>query len=102
MSTAEAVALLADAFLAIALRAYMLQARELIRQTRLLSSANRGILAYNIGQMMQEWSARFLEYPELRPYFYAGLETPLDDPLRTRVQVLAEMFVDFIDMTLTN
>ena len=27
----------------------------------------------------------FVEFPDLRPYFYDGVEVPLDEPLRSQV-----------------
>ena len=42
--------------------------------------------------------SNFLQYPELRPYFYHGVdERSLDDESRLRVETLAEIFADVLE-----
>ena len=47
----------------------------------------------------------FLEYPELRPYFYDGAELEggalaVESPIRARVLILAELFADTVQSAL--
>lgn len=39
----------------------------------------------------------FVEFPELRPYFYADHELPREEPLRSKVIAAAELIVDLAD-----
>jgi hypothetical protein len=81
---------------------YGVQARQMIRQTELNTRTNRALLSQNVNGTMHSLSRIMLEHPELRPCFYEGASVPKDDPDRSRTLVLAEMFVDFISLTLTN
>jgi hypothetical protein len=42
----------------------------------------------------------FVEYPDLRPYFYDGVDIDAKDPSFRRVQALAEMHLDVFDYKL--
>lgn len=102
--------------LALSVGVYSLQARELVkqrkefvkqtdefvRQTNHSIDINRAILSQNINGMMNKISSLFFEHPELRQYFYDNANLPDDDFTQTRVTILAEMFIDFMSMTLTN
>lgn len=91
---ATAIAVLSIFLVGLSFLAYVVELRAIHKQ-------NRAIGAQNIGQVMHDLNKLFLEMPELHPYFAGGLEAPTDDEiLRTRVQVMAEMFVDFMAMTL--
>lgn len=91
---ATGLALLSILLVVLSFLAYIVELRSLHRQ-------NRAIGAQNIAQVMHDLNKQFLEMPELRPYFAGGLEVPTDDDiLRARVEVMAEMFVDFMTMTL--
>lgn len=84
------------------LAAYAIQARELVRQTRLLNTTNRAMVSYNSNAMMHNISTFFLQYPQLRRYFYDNAPMPSEEPTRTQVLVLADMFLDLMSVTLNN
>ena len=91
---ATALALLSVILVTLSFVAYIVELRAIHRQ-------NRALGAQNVEQVMHDLNKHFLTMPELHPYFFGGLELPRDDEeLRTRVLVLAEMFVDFMSMTL--
>lgn len=72
------------------------QARELVKQTKMLSATNKAVLAESINVAMTELSKILIDNPELRPYIYGSRKLPADDPLRSRVLVMAEMLVDLM------
>jgi hypothetical protein len=78
------------------------QTEELIRQTDLLNVTNRATVSQNINAMMHEISRILLDLPQLRSCFYEGQPIPTDEHDRLRVLVLAEMFLDFMSMTLNH
>ncbi len=78
------------------------QTEELIRQTDLLNVTNRAAVSQNINAMMHEISRILLDLPHLRSCFYEDQLNPADEPDRLRVLVLAEMFLDFMSMTLNH
>ncbi|MEU4568282.1 hypothetical protein [Micromonospora sp. NPDC023956] len=44
--------------------------------------------------LFRELDKTFVEYPEMRPYFYEGKPVAVDDPNRQRVKAMAEMVLD--------
>lgn len=110
----EAAAIVGGLVSAVALVASLLflarQAHEAARQTRL---ANQIAVSQALASFYGENNkvlAYFLEYPELRRYFYDGAELDGDalaigSPTRVRVLTLAEIFADllenFLDATRT-
>src|SRR5262249_53878568 len=42
----------------------------------------------------------FIEYPEIRPYFYGGVDIDEKDPLYNKVVAVAEMHLDVFDYKL--
>jgi len=84
-----------------------LQTYQLTAQTRLLTEATRATnkintasVALNINSTMHDLGRLLIKHPELYPYIYGGRPIPEAGPLRTRVLTTAEMFLDFISMTL--
>jgi hypothetical protein len=88
--------------IAITVAANSWQAREVARQTRILADTNRGLLAYQVESEMMQITCTFLQYPELHPYFVDGAAVPQDEPIRTRIHVLAEMIVDHMSLVVQN
>ncbi|WP_431977223.1 hypothetical protein [Micromonospora haikouensis] len=60
-----------------------------------LSRKSHHIATYHgvIG-LFKELDKTFIEYPEIRPYFYAGKPLALDDPQLPRVEAVAELVLD--------
>jgi hypothetical protein len=86
---------------------YVIQARELVTQTRMLANQmattnhlNRASVTLEITQMMNRLSELMLEHPELRPFLYENARLPVEEPLRARVLSTAEMFIDFMATTI--
>jgi len=78
------------------------QTEALSAQTKHAIDTNRALLSQNVNGTMHQLSMIFLSYPQLRAVFYDGEPPPINEPDRTRAKVIAEMFVDFMSMTLTN
>jgi hypothetical protein len=83
-------------------REFVKQTNEFVRQTNHAIDTNRAILSQNVNGSMSGLSRLFFDHPDLRCYFYGGVNPPVDEPERTRVEILAEMFVDFMSLALTN
>lgn len=49
---------------------------------------------YGAIDLLRELDKTFLEYPDLRPYFYDGKPFDVDDPNRDRVLAAAELVLD--------
>lgn len=93
MATVLAVASLL--FVSLSFLAYIIEIRHLQHQNRSLGSQN-------IVQAMQGISGIFLERPHLRAYFYDKAPPPTESDNAVRVEVIAEMFVDMMSLTLNN
>jgi hypothetical protein len=50
-----------------------------------------------ISQELAELNRTFVEYPEMRPYFYSGEPLPGDELKRNRILAIADLYLDFID-----
>jgi hypothetical protein len=85
---------------AITVAANSWQAREVARQTRILADTNRALLAHQAESTINQVTCIYLQYPELRPYFIDGAAEPSDEPIRTRVSVLAELIVDQMSLVI--
>lgn len=73
----------------------------IVMQIREAADAVRSQLFDATSARMLDLSNRFVEFPELRPYFYEGMDPEeADEPLRSRVYALAEMHLDFFDTEL--
>ena len=65
-----------------------------------LRSTNESLRAgaySNMSSWTFDLDKAFLQYPELRPYFYAGKDIREDDPLFLRAQTMAEFLLDNFD-----
>ena len=107
MSFANIISLVTLIVVAGTLVVYGIQANQLIKQTRLLTSqmkttddTHRAQVSLSTNSMMHRLSRMLLEHPELRDYIYGTADIPADEPMRTRVLLTAEMFIDFMATTL--
>jgi hypothetical protein len=97
-----ASAVVSAAALACTLRFLLRQDRILTHQLELSTETKRYELYQNVMKEMQEISRIFLCSPELRRYFYECAPLPCDDEgdLLARAEVMSEMIVDFMALTL--
>lgn len=49
---------------------------------------------YGVIGMFRELDKTFVEYPDIRPYFYEGKPADADDPNLQRVRAVAELVLD--------
>jgi len=76
------------------------QSRELANQTRFSNQlAATNAMRESLMDLHESLSV-FLEQPELRAYFYQGVEPPSDRLEQARVETLAEMLADCLDASL--
>ena len=61
---------------------------------RLSRQAHQVSTYYGAVGLFRELDRTFVEYPEIRPYFYDGKNVDDDDPNRHRVQAVAELVLD--------
>lgn len=76
------------------------QSREVARQTRI---ANQTAGAAGLRDSLTHLHSViqiFVEHPDLRPYFYAGVDPPTDTQQRAQVDTIAEMVADCIEASL--
>lgn len=70
------------------------QSRSVARQTRIANQTAVVACRFDALTLLQSVWRIFVEHPELRAYFYDGLEPP-DDPLEdARVRTVAEIMAD--------
>jgi hypothetical protein len=71
------------------------------RQVKEASDTLRGHLFDTTSQRMLDLTRLFVEYPELRPFFYENCNLDgADAALRNRVLAAAELHIDFFDTEL--
>jgi hypothetical protein len=75
------------------LLATWLQLKEVTEQNRMTVHSQRQAPTLALDRL-------FVEYPELRPYFYDGLDIDKKNPSFSRVQAVAEMHLDVFDYKL--
>jgi hypothetical protein len=76
------------------------QTRQLSRQLRMQNEMARSeIIHHGVDRLSGVYRA-FLDYPELRKYFYDGAPCPPRGQIRARVLTVAEMIGDTIDSVL--
>lgn len=76
------------------------QSREVARQTRI---ANQTAGAAGLRDSLTHLHSViqiFIERPELRPYFYGGMDAPTDAEQRAQVDTIAEMLADCMEASL--
>lgn len=101
MDVASLVAAFGDVILLVTMIIFVLQAREMARQSQYNAAATRASVYQAIAQQMQDLDKLFIANPHLRPYMYDKQPVPVEEPLRTQVLALAELFVDFFDNFVT-
>ncbi len=75
----------------------VLQNRIIVAQTRFaLQSVESNVFSTVTGQNL-ETDKMFIQYPELRPYFYLGKDIADTDPLAERAKAAAECLLDYYD-----
>jgi hypothetical protein len=77
----------------VSLLAAWLQLRFLTEQNRMLVHTEREASTLGLDRV-------FVEYPEIRPYFYGEADIEKTDPLYRRVEAVAEMHLDVFDYKL--
>ena len=76
------------------------QTREMTTQTKYVAETLKSS-AYEIGSNEMFTVAEiFINYPELRPYFYSGRDIGEDDPSYSRVAAVAEFLLNFFGSVL--
>ncbi len=76
------------------------QTREMTKQSIYEAYATAGSIYKDVAMAMMDIDRLFYEEPRMRAYFYNGAGMP-DDPLEAaRVEALAELFMDFLDMVI--
>jgi hypothetical protein len=76
------------------------QTRELARQRRISNAISGQTALYTLIESMRELHLILFHEPELKPYMYENRQLPPSGDLRTRVQLLAGMFGDILDLGL--
>ncbi len=78
------------------------QLREMNKQTGILSKATNASVYSNIPIMMIGIDRFFVDYPELKLYFYNNVAVPKGHPDYGQAYTAAEMLVDFMDGVIVN
>jgi hypothetical protein len=76
------------------------QTRELVRQTRIQNAIAGTSGARQAIALLDETARILVDRPEMRPYFHAGLPCPTEEPERSRVQAVAELYLDALGCAL--
>jgi hypothetical protein len=79
-----------------------LQWRISARQYEQLRLVMLSDIQQGLADQFQQLVMIMIEHPELRKYFYAGVEPPSCGPESDQAQVLAGMFMDFVDTTVVH
>lgn len=73
---------------------------HLTKQTELLVKSVQGDIYASVTNNLATTKQIFIDYPELRPYFYSGLPCEKDDQNHARALLVAEHLLDFFDAIL--
>jgi hypothetical protein len=76
-----------------------LQWRMSARQSEQLRLVMLSDIQQDLADQFQQLAMVMINYPELRKYFYSGVEPPCCGPESEQARVLAGMFMDFVDTT---
>ncbi len=76
------------------------QTREMTRQSIYSAYGTAGNIYKDVSIQMMEIDRLFFEHPEIRPYFYDNQPPPDDPHEAARIEALAELFMDFLDMVI--
>lgn len=69
-------------------------------QTKEMSRSLKGSTFTALAEQMLSTDALFIEHPELRPYFYAGVDIQESDPNYHQVGAVSELLLDFFGVVL--
>ena len=97
MDAQTAVAVASYPIIAASLIVYVVQARQMLRQTTTLAASHNGLIYQHLAAQMASIDRLFVDLPHLRPFFYEGAPLPQAEPDRSQVVGVAEMFIDFVD-----
>lgn len=73
------------------------QTRAVAQQTKISNAIASASVLSNSTSSLRQLFLLFLEYPELRPYFYESKHPPLRGPKRTRAFAVAEILADILE-----
>jgi len=76
------------------------QTRQLARQTETQNAIAMATIVHNTADRLNATYRVFVDYPELRAYFYDGAPSPATGPERARALTVAEMLGDVLDALL--
>lgn len=76
------------------------QTRQLVYQTKIQNKIAASTIFHSGNDRFNEVARVFIDYPELRSYFYDGAPVPNRGAKRSRVLATAEMLADIIDSVL--
>jgi hypothetical protein len=86
---------LAGVIASVALLAW--QTRAVARQTEISNSIAGASVISSMTSSLRQVLLLFVEYPELRPYFYESKPSPLRGPKRVRILTVAEMLANILE-----
>lgn len=78
------------------------QTKALVRQTELANVTSRASFSQEINAMMHSINRIFVDAPLLRKFFYDGHPLPDDEAELAKTLTVAEIFVDFMSMALNH
>jgi hypothetical protein len=73
------------------------QTRAVAQQTKISNAIASASVISNSTSGLREVLSLFIEYPELRPYFYGSRRPPAHGHKRTRIITAAEMLADILE-----
>jgi len=76
------------------------QTKEMRQQNQLAANANMAGVYQNLAETMLDIDKIFLAHPEWKPYFYAKQSASPDQSDYAKIETLAEMLLDFMDLAL--
>lgn len=77
------------------------ETKEITNQTRLTSSSLMSGIYQEIAAKMIQIDSQFVQFPELRPYFYGSRPIPRGNRNEKKLEhitAMAEMIIDFMDL----
>jgi hypothetical protein len=96
----EIIQLVSAAVLLLSVGVLAWQAREFTRQTRIANQVAGANAQLASTERMNEVLGIFVQYPELRPYFYGGRTPSNDETSQQRLETIADMLADVVETSL--
>lgn len=97
MDVAAWIGLAGNAILLFTMVVFAYQARQMAQQSRETSAATRATVYQGIEDQMLSIDRLFIDRPELRKFIYDDAPVPAEEPMRSAVMALAELFIDLCD-----